>query len=129
MLEWRAFGFAVKDGASDFTHGMGVREEADPDYNRMIDITPDDQPTADPPEPPDIPEEIPVEPVVDVEAFLDVFESAVIAASNQKELQEVWDADEKQIEGNPELLERAQALYDAKFDELAEEREAMEAAE
>lgn len=40
MLEWRAFGFCVKDGASDVTRGMYVREEMAPEYNQMVDITP-----------------------------------------------------------------------------------------
>lgn len=40
MLEWRAFGFACKDGASDATRGMLVYEEASPDANRMVDVTP-----------------------------------------------------------------------------------------
>lgn len=40
MLEWRAFGFACKDGASDVTRGMYVREEMAPEYNDMVDITP-----------------------------------------------------------------------------------------
>ena len=41
MLEWRPFGYAVKDGASDATHGMLVREEAAPEYNQTIDVTPE----------------------------------------------------------------------------------------
>lgn len=40
MLEWRAFGFACKDGASDATRGMLVYEEASPEANHMVDVTP-----------------------------------------------------------------------------------------
>ena len=118
-----AFGFAGLMDRDEFD-AWQEREPAE-----AIDITPDDRPASDLPEPPDIPEEIPVEPVVDIEAFIDTFESAVIAASNHKELQEVWDVDADRIENDPELLERAQALYDARHEELAQEREALEAAE
>lgn len=41
MLEWRAFGFAVKDGASDATHGMLVYEEMAPEVNQIVDVTPE----------------------------------------------------------------------------------------
>lgn len=56
MLGWRALGWAQKDGASDVTKGLQVREEVEADLP-MRDITP-------PPaalELPDIPEPLPIE--------------------------------------------------------------------
>lgn len=41
MIGWRALGFAIKDGASDFTRGMEIREDVEND--RMVDITPQPQ--------------------------------------------------------------------------------------
>lgn len=72
MLEWRAFGYAVKDGASDATHGMLVREEADPTYNRVVDVTPTATPVTAQISPPDIPDEIPDTPVDQTPAAPDV---------------------------------------------------------
>ena len=98
--------------------------------SQMKDITPPAIPDIpDVPEIPDIPEDEPPEPIVDVDAFLDIFEAAVIASDTLKALQEVWDADADRIESDPELLERAQAMFDARHEELAQEREALEAAE
>ena len=129
MLPARARGFASKDIAPDALRGLMLREEAE-DMVRTIDITPPAIPDIpDVPEIPDIPEDEPPEPIVDVEAFLDIFEAAVIASDTLKALQEVWDADADRIEGDPELLERAQAMFDARHEELAQEREALEAAE
>lgn len=91
MLEWRAFGWCVKDGASDATHGMLVYEEASDDANRMVDVTPaDEQPTARPaktftrtleipdedppaadPQPVQVQDEAPGEPPPDVSAWLE----------------------------------------------------------
>jgi hypothetical protein len=39
MLGWRALGNAMKDGASDVTHGLMLREEVE-DYSNMVDVTP-----------------------------------------------------------------------------------------
>jgi len=39
MLEWRAFGFAVKDGASDFSKGIAMMEEMAPFANDPVEAT------------------------------------------------------------------------------------------
>jgi hypothetical protein len=81
MLEWRPFGYCVKDGASDATHGMLVTEEAAPDFNQMVDVTPATTGTPLPslPEIPDIDDLAEIsdesqdwtdEPIADVDGFL-----------------------------------------------------------
>ena len=40
MLEWRAFGFAVKDGASDFSKGLAIVEEMSPQANAIASDDP-----------------------------------------------------------------------------------------
>ena len=67
MLEWRAFGWAVKDGASDATHGLLTYEEEAPEANRIVDITPPDHQSKRGKDL-DIPDEIPEAQVVDVQA-------------------------------------------------------------
>jgi hypothetical protein len=96
MLEWRAFGFCVKDGASDATHGMVVREESDPDFNRMVDVTPPDPEHLAIPDIPEIAhevvqdvEEIPDDPIVDPDALLQQLASDLSACDDAETLSEV----------------------------------------
>lgn len=94
MLEWRAFGFACKDGASDATRGMLVYEEASPDANRMVDVTPQASAIEELPDIPDGTEAIPA--ASDAE-FLLVLDGAFASAGSRATLDEVWDANESEV--------------------------------
>lgn len=134
MLEWRAFGFAVKDGASDATHGMVVREEADPDMNRMVDITPpapstleipDDVPadgpaseTQDTSSDASIDEVIDDTPIADPELFIEHLRDSVALCESMTELQEVADANADVIARLPaEYRKRAASLITDRMNE------------
>lgn len=108
MLEWRAFGHAFKDGASDFAKGLAIVEEMSPQSNDPIDITPA---LPDIPNIPDIPEPHPQkavavedtseddEPLVDQEGFLASLEESLAVAGSPDEIHEI-------IEGNADLIPR-----------------------
>jgi hypothetical protein len=102
MLEWRPFGYCVKDGASDATHGMLVTEEAAPDFNQMVDVTPatsgnecfslSDLPDiADLPEISDGGQDTPDEPISDVEGFLAKLEEERGYCDSEDDVRELAD--------------------------------------
>lgn len=130
MLEWRPFGFAVKDGASDATHGMLVREEAAPEYNQTIDVTPQGGRSGILAVPDDIPDgtEAVSEPVTatvtEAEAdqdaplanqpkYLASLAEELKAAESREQFSEVWAA-HQELEGrlSQESKTAAQALHD-----------------
>lgn len=95
MLEWRAFGFAVKDGASDFSKGLSIVEEMSPEANDPappIDITP-------PPALPDIPDIFDERPdnivtpksdlLDDQNGFIDMLQSCLSAGEERRDIREV----------------------------------------
>lgn len=104
MLEWRAFGFAVKDGASDVTRGMYVREEMAPEYNDPIDITPKAvaAPALDIPDIPDgldapAAQDAAPQPASDAD-FLKRFKAAAEPYCNEATfLREIWDVHSDEI--------------------------------
>lgn len=125
MLEWRAFGYCVKDGASDATHGMLVTEEAAPDFNQMVDVTPAKDAIADTgcqslPELPEIPD-IPDLPdisnesqdahhddlIADVDGFLADLEEQRSYCQSEEDLREL-------MESRSDLIERLPAPAKAK---------------
>ena len=100
MLEWRAFGFAVKDGAADATHGMMVREEIE--HNDMVDITPE-KPSREPTKAldlPDIPDVAPIEvdpPIQDADGYIDHLVGQLATCESAAELAEIAEHNETMI--------------------------------
>lgn len=102
MLAMRARGFAVKDGASDVTRGLYLREEYD-EPEHIVDITPSKPETLDipdaPPPPAAVADDIPDPPLSDEQSVLDRLTSLYSECENEEEL--------KQIKAdNTELIER-----------------------
>lgn len=93
MLAWRAFGFAAKDGASDATRGLLVREDEEAE-RPAVDITQRTEtvplPPPLPPVPPEVPAEQHVEPLP--ENYMDKLEEALAAVKpgDMDSLSEVW---------------------------------------
>ena len=100
MLEWRPFGFCVKDGASDATHGMLVHEEASPEANAtVVDITPDDDSGIDVLMPPPMPEEASqdVEEENPNQGFFDMLESKFSECDSEEDVAELRKSFEVEI--------------------------------
>lgn len=98
MLEWRAFGFCVKDGASDATHGMLVHEEASPEANTtVVDITPDDDTGVL--MPPPMPEEASqdIEEENPNQGFFDMLESKFSECDSEEDVAELRKSFEVEI--------------------------------
>lgn len=114
MLEWRALGFCVKDGASDATHGMLVLEEASPDYNRdVVDISPVVDALPMPPEISSVPDE--AEPADDMLADAEGFLSKL--AEDRGFCQSEGDVCELR-EGNEDLIKRLSATDQQRAEEI-----------
>lgn len=115
MLEWRAFGFCCKDGASDVTRGMYVREEMAPEYNEMVDITPAREPLPDIPDIPDGTEANTCDAEADQrysdQDYLKSLDECLAAASSIATLQEVMDANAEEISDRG-LQQEAANLYE-----------------
>jgi len=116
MLEWRAFGFCCKDGASDATRGMMVREEMAPEFNEMVDVTPRKSlpgPAQDAPAPLD---DVFADQTgaFDVEGLLARLKKALDACRTSDELATAWRPFDAEIEGPMPIdqRERAYAIYD-----------------
>ena len=98
MLGYRALGFASKDGASDVTRGLYIREEYDELEHEPRDITPKLALAV-----PDIPDAHPA-PVPAAQAttgeekaqFLEALETALVLAKTPDDLGEVWVSNEDQ---------------------------------
>lgn len=114
MCEWRAFGFAVKDGASDYSKGLSIVEEMAPHANEPVDVTPHQAPPI--PDIPDAPEAINHEPEI---ASIDLLERAIIQAKTRDELAEIF---REQFDGVPwgaveeKFREDIAELYDVQME-------------
>ena len=124
MMGWRALGFAIKDGASDFTRGIEIREDIEND--RMVDITPKADSIPGIPSIPQIPD-IASEPTIDQSpmtptGYLAELEDALsVAKGNDEALGDVWAEHLTQL---PDLdaatAQEAAKLYRAATQQAAE---------
>lgn len=95
MLAMRARGFAVKDGASDVTRGLYLREEYD-EPESIVDITPPTVNALDIPDPPAVAapvDEIPDPPAQDVseQRFLDMLTAKYSQCDSEQDVNALKD--------------------------------------
>jgi hypothetical protein len=138
MLQMRARGFAVRDGAADVTRGMYLREEMD-DMNRADDardITPkrslmipsadflgtaSDEPQrtaeeAQPSPPEDLQDAIPEDP----KAVLEELSLALIGAKTTDEADQAWDEMSERLSlAGRDAFTSAQVMHGRRLEELA----------
>lgn len=115
MLGWRAFGFAQKDGASDVTRGLFLREEYE--HNEPIDITPNTPETIEPPSPdlPSIPASVTqeVEPLPDPDGYCEHLKDQLRECPPEER--------DDVMSSNQDLIERLPAHLRKQIDDLTAE--------
>jgi len=115
MLGWRAFGFAQKDGASDVTRGLFLREEYE--HNEPIDITPNTPETIEPPSPdlPSIPASVTqeVEPLPDPDGYCEHLKDQLRECPPEER--------DDVMSSNQDMIERLPAHLRKQIDDLTAE--------
>lgn len=115
MLGWRAFGFAQKDGASDVTRGLLLREEYE--HNEPIDITPNTPETIEPPSPdlPSIPASVTqeVEPLPDPDGYCEHLKDQLRECPPEER--------DDVMSSNQDMIERLPAHLRKQIDDLTAE--------
>lgn len=115
MLGWRAFGFAQKDGASDVTRGLFLREEYE--HNEPIEITPNTPETIEPPSPdlPSIPASVTqeVEPLPDPDGYCEHLKDQLRECPPEER--------DDVMSSNQDMIERLPAHLRKQIDDLTAE--------
>lgn len=131
MCEWRAFGWAVKDGASDFSKGLALVEEMGPRANAIPDA--DAMPLiASLPDVPDLPDppaaQLPLpevedenqDAIADEDGVVEMISDALALASSLDDVQEIRDSNADLVARcSSATQDKIEALYDAAEDQEA----------